>query len=336
MSSVEPLRVGVIGVGSMGQNHARVYSELPTVELVGIADADADRACDVAARHDTRAMDRCDLVGAVDAISIAVPTAHHYEVARECITAGVHVLVEKPFVAEPAEGHELVSLADEHDVTIQVGHIERFNPAIRALSDILDGREIIAVDARRLGSPREREIKDGAVMDLMIHDIDVTLSLVDDDLDLVNAVGTQGGRYVDAQLRFDDGIVASLTASRVTQRKVRELTITTRDSWIVVDYIDRSIEIHRQSAERYEPSDDARHTKFHSQVWRRGIESNEGIIEQPMVGGGEPLKKELAAFVDCVETGDEPVVTAADGLRALEVARTIDRLASEGVVEVDA
>ena len=335
MGSAEPLRVGVIGVGSMGRNHARIYAELPTVELAGIADADADRAHEVAARHDTRAMDRSDLIASAEAVSIAVPTAHHYPVARECIEAGVHVLVEKPFVAEPAEGHELVSLADERGVAIQVGHIERFNPAIQALSEILSGKELIAIDARRLGSPREREIKDGAVMDLMIHDIDVALSLVNEDLDLVNAVGTQGSRYVDAQLRFDGGSVASLTASRVTQRKVRELTITTRDAWIVVDYIDRSIEIHRQSSERYEPSDDARHATFHSRAWRRGIESNEGIIEQPMVGGGEPLKEELAAFVDCVETGDEPAVTAEDGLRALEVARTIDRLTRDAL-EVDA
>ncbi|PSQ46614.1 gfo/Idh/MocA family oxidoreductase [Halobacteriales archaeon SW_12_67_38] len=335
MGSAEPLRVGVIGVGSMGRNHARIYAELPTVELAGIADADADRAHEVAARHDTRAMDRSDLIASAEAVSIAVPTAHHYPVARECIEAGVHVLVEKPFVAEPAEGRELASLADERGVAIQVGHIERFNPAIQALSEILSGKELIAIDARRLGSPREREIKDGAVMDLMIHDIDVALSLVNEDLDLVNAVGTQGSRYVDAQLRFDGGSVASLTASRVTQRKVRELTITTRDAWIVVDYIDRSIEIHRQSSERYEPSDDARHATFHSRAWRRGIESNEGIIEQPMVGGGEPLKEELAAFVDCVETGDEPAVTAEDGLRALEVARTIDRLTRDAL-EVDA
>ncbi|PSP71951.1 gfo/Idh/MocA family oxidoreductase [Halobacteriales archaeon QH_9_66_26] len=335
MGSAEPLRVGVIGVGSMGRNHARVYAELPTVELAGIADADADRAHEVAARHDTRAIDRSDLIASAEAVSIAVPTAHHYPVARECIEAGVHVLVEKPFVAEPAEGRELASLADERGVAIQVGHIERFNPAIQALSEILSGKELIAIDARRLGSPREREIKDGAVMDLMIHDIDVALSLVNEDLDLVNAVGTQGSRYVDAQLRFDGGVVASLTASRVTQRKVRELTITTRDAWIVVDYIDRSIEIHRQSSERYEPSDDARHATFHSRAWRRGIESNEGIIEQPMVGGGEPLKEELAAFVECVDTGDEPAVTAEDGLRALEVARTIDRLTRDAL-EVDA
>ncbi|PSQ11661.1 gfo/Idh/MocA family oxidoreductase [Halobacteriales archaeon QS_7_68_65] len=311
MSSAASLRVGVIGVGSMGENHARVYAELPTVELAGIADADADRARDVAGRHDTRSMDRRELVESVDAVSIAVPTAHHYPVARECIVAGVHVLIEKPFVAEPAEGRELVSLADEHDITIQVGHIERFNPAIQAVSEILAGKELIAIDARRLGSPREREIKDGAVMDLMIHDIDVALSLVDGDPDFVNAVGTQGSRYVDAQLRFDGGVVASLTASRVTQ-------------------------IHRQSSERYEPSDHTRHATFHSRVWRRGIESNEGIIEQPMVGGGEPLKEELAAFVDCVETGDEPVVTAADGLRALEVALTIDQLAGEDALEVNA
>lgn len=333
--SEDATRVGVIGVGSMGQNHARVYTELSTVELVGVADIDTDRAREIATRHGTRAMKKDELVAAADAVSIAVPTAHHYDIAHECIEAGVAVLVEKPFVADPKDGRTLCDLATEHDVTLQVGHIERFNPAIRAVSDILDNREIIAVDARRLGSPRERDIEDDAVMDLMIHDIDVVLSLVNDDIDRINAVSTQENHYVDAQVRFDGGVVGSLTASRVTQKKVRELTITARECWVVVDYIDRSVMIHRQSPKTYEP-DDAQHTALQSRVWRRGIESNEGVIEQPLVADSEPLKEELASFVDCVRTGREPLVSAEDGLRALRVAQKIDRLAAQTPLEADA
>ncbi len=333
--SGEPTHVGVIGVGSMGQNHARVYNELSAVELVGVTDVDTDRARDIATRHGTQAMEQDELIAAADAVSIAVPTAHHADIARECIEAGVDILVEKPFVADPEDGRALCDFAAERGVTIQVGHIERFNPAIQAVSDILENQEIIAVDARRLGSPRERDIEDDAVMDLMIHDIDVLLSLVNDDINLVNAVSTQENHYVDAQVRFEDGIVGSLTASRVTQKKIRELTITARDCWIVLDYIDRSIEIHRQSPKTYEPNDDIQRTALQSRVWRRGIGSNEGIIEQPLVGDSEPLKEELASFIECVKTGREPLVSAEDGLRALRVAQKIDRLAARDVLEAD-
>jgi predicted dehydrogenase len=317
-------RAGVIGVGSMGQNHARVYAELPDVELVGVFDVDDDRARDIAARHDTRAMEKSDLIAAVDAVSIAVPTAHHYDIARECVEAGVNVLVEKPFVADPDDGRALCDLATEHDVHIQVGHVERFNPAIRAVAEILDGQEIIAVDAQRLGSPRERNIADNAVMDLMIHDIDILLSLIGDDVSTINAIGAEENRYIDAQLRFENGVVASLTASRVTQKKIRELSITARECWITVDYIDRSVEIHRHSLPEYVEGNSGMHYR------------HEGVVERPMVDSGEPLKEELASFVECVRTGEEPLVTAEDGLHALRVAQKIDRLAARDVLEADA
>lgn len=317
-------RAGVIGVGSMGQNHARVYGELPGVELVGVFDVDADRADEIATRHDTRAPGMDELIETADAVSIAVPTAHHYEVARDCIEAGVHVLVEKPFVADPEEGHRLIELGERHGVTIQVGHVERFNPAVQAVTEILEDHEIIAIDAQRLGSPRERRIEDNAVMDLMIHDIDVLLSLVGDEVSTINAVGAESNRYIDAQLAFKDGVVASLTASRVTQRKIRELSITARECWITVDYIDRSVEIHRHSLPEYVEGSGGVHYR------------HEGVVERPMIDSDEPLKEELASFVECIQTGQEPQVTAEDGLRALRVARRIDRLAAGTLLEADA
>ncbi|HET7324686.1 MAG TPA: Gfo/Idh/MocA family oxidoreductase [Halococcus sp.] len=321
MSSEESTRVGVIGVGSMGQNHARVYSELPNVELVGVFDVDAERANDIAVRYDTQAMGKSALIEAADAVSIAVPTAHHADIARACIEAGVNALIEKPFVADPADGRKLCDLAAEHGVTIQVGHVERFNPAVRAVTEILDGKEVLAVDAQRLGPPRERHIEDNAVMDLMIHDIDVLLSLIGEDVSTINAVGAEENRYIDAQLRFTNGIVASLTASRITQKKIRVLSITARECWITVDYIDRSVEIHRHSLPEYVEGNSGMHYR------------HEGVVERPMVDSGEPLKEELASFVECVKTGSEPLVSAEDGLRALRVARKIDRLAAGTRVE---
>ena len=317
MSRTEPIRAGVVGVGSMGQNHARVYAELPGVELVGVADVDAERASEVAASHDTEALAKGELLDRAEAVSIAVPTAHHASLARECIEADVDVLVEKPFVSEPSEGRALEALADEQGVIVQVGHVERFNPAVQAVSEILSDQEILAVDAQRLGSPRERTIADNAVMDLMIHDIDVLLSLIDEDVTTVNALGAEENRYIDAQLRFESGIVASLTASRVTQKKIRQLSITTRECWIAVDYIDRSVAIHRHSLPEYVERKSGMHYR------------HEGVVEQPMVDSGEPLKEELASFVDCVRERKTPLVTAADGLRALSVAHKIDRLADD-------
>ena len=311
------LRAGVIGVGSMGQHHARVYNELPNVSLVGVADADAARAEEIAARQGTTAYRRDALLDAVDLVSIAVPTAYHYEIARTCIEGGVHALVEKPFVADPANGEALIDLAAERDVRVGVGHIERFNPAIEAARDLLADEEIIAADARRLGPPLDREIEDSAVFDLMIHDIDVLLAIVGASPARVNALGTHGNRYVDAQIGFADGVVASLTASRVTQEKVRRLSITAESCWITIDYLSQSVELHRRSLPEYIERDG-------------GIRyRHEGTVERPMVESGEPLRRELAAFVAAVRDGSRPAVTAADGLAALTIAQRIEDLAAD-------
>ena len=309
-------KAGVIGVGSMGQHHARVYGELTSVDLVGVCDVDADRAASVADRNDTRVLSRDDLIDAADLVSIAVPTEYHYEVARECIERGAHVLVEKPFVAEREQGERLRSLADDHDVRVQVGHIERFNPAVAAVREFIDDHDLIAIDAQRLSPPLDRDIDDSAAFDLMIHDIDVVFSLVGDDVNAINALGTRSNRYINAQLGFESGVVASLTASRLTQEKVRKLSITTEESWIVVDYLNQSIEMHRHSLPEYiEQQGELRYR-------------HEGIVERPMVESAEPLRRELASFVECVSAGREPEVTAADGLRALDVAKRIDELAA--------
>ncbi|EJN57213.1 Gfo/Idh/MocA family protein [Halogranum rubrum] len=313
--NAETVKVGVIGVGSMGQNHVRIYRDLPGVELVGLYDAAMERAKEVAADFGTRALTMDELLEQADAVSIAVPTQYHFDAARECIDAGVSVLVEKPFVEDPKNGQTLIDFAEERGVVLQVGHVERFNPAVRTLMDIVDDLDVIAVTAERLGPPLDREIDDSAVMDLMIHDIDIVLALVGEDVHSVNAVGTQEGAYGAANLQFEDGTVAELTASRVTQEKVRQLTISAAEARVKVDYIDQSIEIHRQSAPEYVEDGDVRYR-------------HENVVEKLTVDQGEPLKKELTAFTDAVRTGSDPVVSGEDGLRALEVTRQLDELAA--------
>lgn len=308
----------VIGVGNMGRHHARVYSELPNVNLVGVADVDSEIARQVAADHATRAMERGPLLRRADVASVAVPTQYHADIATECIDNDVDVLVEKPFVADPSRGRELVERAEEAGVTIQVGHIERFNPAIRAVSDIVADLDVIAVDARRLGPPPEdRQLDRSAVLDLMIHDVDVLLAMLDSQPDEVTAHGAKENQYAAANLSFPDGTVATLTASRVTQERVRTLAITAEDCRVDVDYIDRSVEIHRHSLPEYiEDNGDVRYR-------------HESIVERPTVQTGEPLKNQLESFVTAATTDADPVVSGEDGLRVLDVARRIDEAAAD-------
>lgn len=308
-------RVGVVGVGTMGQHHTRVYSELPEAELVGVADADEERAREVAAEYSTTAYDIDDLIERVDAVTIAVPTAYHYDLAQQCIAAGVDLLVEKPIAADPDEGRELVAAAEQAGVTLQVGHIERFNPVVTTLQSIVPDLDIIAVEAARLGPTPDRQIEDSAVIDLMIHDIDVVRSLLDSDIDHVSAVGAADGRQATATVEFDGGAVGTLTASRVTQQKTRTLSITAEDCYVTADYIDQSVQIHRQSAPEFVTDDgDVRYR-------------HESVVENPAVDNGEPLKYELASFIDASVNGTEPEVTGREGIRALELAREINAAA---------
>ncbi|WP_142859303.1 Gfo/Idh/MocA family protein [Salinigranum halophilum] len=311
MSGIDTVDVGVIGVGTMGINHARIYDEFNSTRLVGVADTDAARASEVADRYDTRPMSQSALVDAVDAVSVVVPTRHHARIARETIQAGVHTLVEKPFVRDPEVGRELMALADERDVVLQVGHIERFNPAVSAVMDITEEMDLVSVSANRLGPPVDRDGNDGVVMDLMIHDIDILLTLVDAAVESVSATGTDDGRYGTAQFAFENGVVGTLTASRVNQKRARTLDVADPEQLVEVDYFDQSVRIHRQADPSYEPTNGG--------VTYR----NERVTEHPFVDTREPLKCELEAFVTAVNNGTEPRVTPREALRAVEMAHTI-------------
>lgn len=302
---------GVVGVGNMGQNHARVYSELLDTTLVGVHDVDAQRAENTAAAYHARAMSREDLLDAVDVASVAVPTPHHFDAVAACIDHGVDVLVEKPFVDDVQQGRELAERAREASVTLQVGHVERFNPATQVLADLAADLDVVAVEIDRLGPPLDRDNEDNVVKDLMIHDLDILLSLVDADVTSLSAVA-HDDRHATAQFKFEGDCVATLTASRVTQQKVRRLSLTALSCRVNVDFISQSVEIHRRSIPEYVEADgDIRHR-------------HESVVERPIVETGEPLKAELASFVEAAETGTEPLVTAEEALEVLAVLEQVE------------
>nr|WP_277556265.1 Gfo/Idh/MocA family oxidoreductase [Halobaculum sp. YSMS11] len=308
------MRVGVVGTGSMGRNHARVYSELAGAELVGVADMDTESAERVASEYGTTAYDTAGLLEVADAVSIAVPTSAHAPVLEQCIDAGVHALVEKPFVDDLGVGRDLAARAAREGVTVQVGHVERFNPAVRTLMRILPDLDVIAVDARRLGPPVDRKLDGTVVSDLMIHDIDVVNAVVGARPGMLGATGAADGDYATAQCVYEDGTVATFTASRITRQKVRRLEITASECLVVVDYLAQTVEIHRSEMPAYVEADG---------MMRHRTES---VIERPFVETGEPLKAELAAFVEAAREGTEPLVTAEDGLAAVQFARQIESI----------
>jgi predicted dehydrogenase len=307
---LEKLKVGVIGVGSLGQHHARVYSELTGVRLVGVADADPERARDVAGRHKVAAFtDYRELLAQVQAASIAVPTSLHHRVAGDCLEAGVHALVEKPITATVAQAVELVSLARAKGLKLQVGHIERFNPAVRAAAEHIADPKFIEVT--RIAPFVARGTDVPVVLDLMIHDIDIILSFVRSGLERVSAIGfslvSDREDIANARLEFANGCTANVTASRISTKKERKIRFFQRNAYVNVDYMKPGVKIYRLRGQPKGALELARMVDY----------------REPRIDKTEPLKAELAAFVRCVAEGTEPLVTGEDGLRALEVAGRI-------------
>nr|WP_246279843.1 Gfo/Idh/MocA family oxidoreductase [Natronomonas salina] len=307
------INAGVIGVGSMGQHHARVYRELPGVDLVGVYDVDHDQAMAVAEEHGTKPLSLDGLVETADVVSIVVPTAFHKEMAERAIESGTDILIEKPLAPTSEAAREIVDAADEADVTLQVGHIERFNPAVQAVSEFADELDPIALEAQRQGPPVDRDGDDDVVMDLMVHDIDVACALLDGEVTAIEATGTAGGDYVTASLTFDDHVVATMTASRVTAKKLRNMAVTADDCRVDVDYTSQDVTITRRTEPEYVAADDG--LRFRSET----------LVEQPTVNNGEPLKEELSSFVESVREDTEPEVTGEDGRRVIELAERVRR-----------
>jgi len=301
---LDPVRVGVIGVGYLGQHHARVYSELPGVELVGVVDINKERAKEVAERYFTSAFfDYQDLFGKVDAVSIVVPTVIHRDIAGRFIEQGINILIEKPVTTSLEEARELMEMANKKNVVLQVGHIERFNSAVVELSKIVD--HPIFIDCSRMGPYVNRNTDVGVVLDLMIHDIDIVMSIVRDKVVKINASGypvfSREEDIANAQLVFSNGCIANLTASRITRKKIRRMEVTQLDSFISIDYLEQELAVYKKTSSSFPYL----------------------LMEKPPMQKGEPLRLELEHFIKCVRNGEKPLVGLEEGTNALEVALNI-------------
>lgn len=311
----DPLRVGVVGVGYLGRFHARIYAGMPDVELVGVVDTDAARAHEIAEQHACGAYtDASELLERVDAVSIVVPTVYHAQVARPFLEHGVHMLMEKPIAPTLEESRTLVDLAERHKVVFQVGHLERFNAGIMELATRVAEPRFIEV--HRLGTFVDRATDVDVVTDLMIHDIDIVLALVKAPIRHIAANGIQVlTEHVDianARIEFENGAVANVTASRVSNKKLRRIRVFSREHYYGLDYIDQKLEIARAVP------DDA------GGKWPKIVTENLDIAPRP------PLDTELEYFVHSVRTGTRPVVDGRVGLEALRVALWVKEKIGEG------
>lgn len=312
---MEKLKVGVIGTGHMGEFHAKVYSELPNVELTCVVDIVEERAKRVASQYYTKPYtDYRDIYDKVDAVSIAVPTSLHYEVASCFLEKKKHILLEKPITTDISSAKALFEIAEKNNVLLQIGHVERFNGAVCELKNIV--KNPIFIETKRLGPKNPRINDTGVVLDLLIHDIDIVLSLVQSPIENANLVARSVySPYEDIanlQITFKNGCIASLTASRVTEEKIRTLAITQEDAYIFLDYAEQELDIHRRASSEYFTS---------PQVLRYKQES---FIERIFVHKDNPLKLEIAHFIDCITNGAEPIVGHEEDIRSLET--TLDIL----------
>jgi predicted dehydrogenase len=304
--------MGVIGVGYLGRHHARILSQLPGVELVAVVDTNGGRAAEIATANRTRPYrEYREIIDLVDAVTIAVPTELHRDIALPFLEAGIPALIEKPMARSIEEADQMIAAAAHAGVPLAVGQTERFNPAVAAAAQVVTDPRFIEV--HRLGTFPERSLDIDVVFDLMIHDLDVVLSMVRSDVESIEAVGIPvlTGRVdiANARLRFANGCIANVTASRISRDRVRKIRFFQPFAYLSIDYAAQKVE-----------------------VWR--LVKGGGAM--PSIEGGEiavaneePLKRELADFVDAVVSRRAPLVTGADGRRALALAQQItDKMAS--------
>jgi predicted dehydrogenase len=323
------MRAGVVGAGHMGQYHILVYAELWDVDLVGLVDTDASKVARLAAQYDTQgSTDYRELFGKVDVVSIAVPTPLHFQVARDFMEAGISVLVEKPLTPTLEEARQLFRLARERNVVLHVGHVERFNGAVQELRKIVVNP--ILVESRRLGPFVPRVQHDTVVMDLMIHDIDIVLGLVDAEIRRVIAAGSSvhsaQADVANVQIVFENGTIANITASRATEQKIRTLAITQPDAYIFLNYTDQDIQIHRRAASEYILN-------------RESIRyRQESFVEHLFVHKENPLKLEILHLLSAVRESQRigrADASGHDDVRSLSVALAVESMIREGRPSID-
>lgn len=305
-NTTPPFRIGVAGVGAIGKNHARIMAEIAAksggaVVFSAVYDADPARAVEFAAQYGTQAAtDLVDFASRVDAATIAVPTIYHRPVAEPLMERGIHVLVEKPISESYSEAQAMIALAQAKNVILQVGHIERFNPVLRQLEARMNQPRFI--EAHRLSPFPNRSMDIGVVLDVMIHDIEIVLHLVKSPLIQIDAVGipvlTKREDIANARLKFANGCIANITASRISPEKMRKIRVFQSESYLSLDYQEQSGWIYRKDG---------------MQIIREEVE----------VEKDEPLKLEIVAFVECARQGKRPVVSGQEGAEAVRIALEI-------------
>ncbi|GJL50726.1 MAG: UDP-N-acetylglucosamine 3-dehydrogenase [Nitrospirales bacterium] len=303
---MDQLKVGVIGVGHLGQHHARIYSGLPEVRLVAVSDIDQSRGQSIAKQYQALHYAQCDrLLSDVDAVSVAVPTSHHYPVVRACLEAGVHVLVEKPITSLVEDGQMLVKLATQHGCILQVGHVERFNPIVELVRPLIHHPGFL--ECHRLSPFQPRGTDVDVVLDLMIHDLDIVLSLNLGGIVTIEASGlavlTDQVDIANARIGFANGGVATFTASRISTGRLRKCRIFQSQSYLSIDYQSRQAVVHR----------------------RNGRKDEGASVETDQFSGAEdePLQRELRAFIEAINTRSTPRVSGEDGVASLDLAHRI-------------
>ena len=297
------IRVGIIGVGYLGTQHARILSYLEEAELKAVADIDFQKALQIGNRHGVRYFQNYEeMIDDIDAAVVATDTSAHFSVSMSLLKQGKHVLVEKPITATVEQGEQLVEAAAKNNLIFQVGHLERFNPAVEAVENMISEPKFIEV--QRLGSFSARSLDIDVVLDLMIHDLDIILALIKDEVVAIKSSGihvvSEKIDIANARLEFKSGCVATLTASRVHQGKVRKLRIFEPTSYYSIDYIDQEVKIFP-------------------------LDGRQTDIKTLKIQKEEPLKKELKNFLDCIEAGKNTKVSGVEALRALRLAYNVIR-----------
>jgi predicted dehydrogenase len=308
MPLTEKIRTAVVGVGYLGQFHAEKYAQLDNSELVAVVDVDRDRACQVAEKVGARSCsDFREILEEVDAVSIVVPTQSHYEVAKAFLERGVHVLLEKPITNSLAEADELIRIAAATKAVFQVGHLERFNPVVNALDGVVSRPGFI--ESIRIAPFKPRGTDVNVVLDLMIHDIDIIQNIVGAKVEQISSIGTpvftEEEDIANARIRFANGCIANVTASRISLKSERKMRIFQPDAYISVDFQNKTFAVFRKGGGEMFP----------------GVPNI--TKEEHSFGQTDALKNEIEAFLDSVTTGKPPLVSGEDGRQALETALKI-------------
>ena len=316
------VKVGVIGVGRMGKYHVGILSEFPEVELAAVVDIDQKVRKVIEDNYSAPGFENYkDIYGKVDAVVVAVPTGLHFSITKDLLNAGIHVLLEKPCAHNLNHARELFKIAEEKNLTLHIGHVERFNGAVQELHKIV--KSPIFVECKRMGPFTDRIKDDGVVLDIMIHDIDIILNLIQSKVTKTHVLGasvfSDKDDLVNAQLEFENGCIANIIASRASQNQIRTLSVTQKDSFVVLDYTDQEIYVHRKSSSEHKLSKDSLRYK------------QESMVERIFVHKDNPLKLELKHFLDCSTNGSPRKVAIDSELYSLEIALNILKKFNDGL-----